>query len=192
MQLNTVDFSTVQLSQLQAGKGCKTAAAMYNGAPCKFLLSSDEWFAAPFGASAYQDPNATRLTLELDVTNKAVQPLLQAVDRWAVQYVINHQLFGDMSAEDIAKQYHPCLQFSDKYQSYRLRTKINTAGMNSCKFFRHPDKDVASFASLDLRQSIMQPVIHLKGIWKQSSQWGLSLDVIKALIDANGSDVWDY
>ena len=165
---------------------------MYNGAPCEFLLSADEWFAAPFGASAYQDPNATRLTLELDVTNKAVQPLLQAVDRWAVQYVIDQQLFGDMSAEDIAKQYHPCLQFSEKYQSHRLRTKINTAGMNSCKFFRHPDKDAASCASLDLRQSILQPVIHLKGIWKQSSQWGLSLDVIKALIDANGSDVWDY
>ena len=109
-----------------------------------------------------------------------------------MQAVIDQQLSGDLSAEDIAKQYHPCLQFSEKYQSHRLRTKINTAGMNSCKFFRHPDKDAASFASLDLRQSILQPVVHLKGIWKQSSQWGLSLDVIKALVDANGSDVWDY
>ena len=113
MQLAQVDFSTLQLSQLQAGKGCKTASASYNGAPCKFLLSADEWFAAPFGASAYQDPQATRLTMELDVTGKAVQPLLQAVDRWVVQYVIEHGLFGDMSAEDIAKQYHPCLQFSE-------------------------------------------------------------------------------
>ena len=113
MQLAQVDFSKLQLWQLQTGKGVKTAACSYNGAPCKFLLSSSEWFAAPFGASADQDPQATRLTMELDVTNKAVQPLLQGIDRWVVQYVINQRLFGDMSAEDIAKQYHPCLQFSE-------------------------------------------------------------------------------
>ena len=150
MQLAQVDFSKLQLSQLQTGKGVKTAAASYNGAPCKFLLSSDEWFAAPFGASAYQDPQATRLTMELDVTDKAVQPLLQAVDRWAVKFVTDNMLFGDMSAEDIAKQHHPCLQFSEKYNSHRVRTKVNTEGLNSCKWFRHPDKDSASFASLNL------------------------------------------
>ena len=192
MQLAQVDFSKLQLSQLQTGKGVKTAAASYNGASCKFLLSSSEWFAAPFGASAYQDPQATRLTMELDVTDKAVQPLLQAVDRWVVKFVIVNKLFGDMSAEDIAKQYHPCLQFSEKYNSHRVRTKINTEGLNSCKWFRHPDKDSASFASLDLRQSILQPVIHLKGIWKQSNQWGMSLDTIKALVNANGSDTWEF
>ena len=191
MQLSQVDFSTLQLSQLQAGKGCKTALASYNGGPCKFLLSSSEWFAAPFGASAYQDPQATRLTMELDVTGKAVQSLLQALDKWAVQYVIEQGLFPD-SAEDVAKQYHSCLQFSEKYNSHRLRTKVNTQGINSCKWFRHPDKTPASFESLNLRQSILQPVIHLKGIWKQSTQWGLSLDVIKALVDANGSDEWEF
>ena len=98
MQLAQVDFSKLQLSQLQTGKGVKTAACSYNGAPCKFLLSST----APFGASAYQDPQATRLTMELDVTDKAVQPLLQAVDRWAVKFVTDNKLFGYMSAEDIA------------------------------------------------------------------------------------------
>ena len=156
------------------------------------MLSADEWFAAPVGASAYQDPQATRLTMELDVTNKTVQPLLQGIDRWVVQHVIEQRLFGDMSAEDIAKQYHPCLQFSEKYNSHRLRTKLNTEGMNSCKWFRHPDKDSASFTSLDLRQSVLQPVIHFKGIWKQSTQWGVSLDTIKALVDANGSDAWEF
>ena len=74
MQFDQVEFSKIQLSQLQTGKGCKTTNASYNGAPCKFLLSADEWFAAPFGASAYQDPQAKRLTMELDVTGKKVQP----------------------------------------------------------------------------------------------------------------------
>ena len=45
---------------------------------------------------------------------------------------------------------------------------------------------------MDLRQSVIQPVIHFKGIWKQSAQWGVSLDVVKALVDSNGSDAWDF
>ena len=109
-----------------------------------------------------------------------------------VQHVTVTGLFGDMSAEDIAKQYHSCLQFSDKYNSHRLRTKVNIASMNSCKWFKHPEREAIPYTSVDLRQSVVQPVIHLKGIWKQASQWGLSLDVIKALVDANGSDSWDF
>ena len=68
MQFAQVDLSQVSLSNLVTGKGCKTAAASYNGAPCKFLLSQAEWFATPFGASTYdKDPQATRLTMELSL-----------------------------------------------------------------------------------------------------------------------------
>ena len=112
MQFAQVDLSQVSLSNLVTGKGCKTAAASYNGGPCKFLLSQAEWFAAPFGASTYdKDPQATRLTMEMDVTGKDVHPLLQALDRWVVEHVIQNNLFEGMSREDVAKQYHSCLQF---------------------------------------------------------------------------------
>ena len=71
MQFAQVDLSQVSLSNLVTGKGCKTAAASYNGAPCKFLLSQVEWFATPFGASTYdKDPAATRRTMEMDGTGK--------------------------------------------------------------------------------------------------------------------------
>ena len=193
MQFHQVDFSQISLSQLQTGKGCKTAAASYNGVPCKFLLSAQEWFSAPFGASTYdKDPAATRLTMELDVSGKEVHALLQSLDRWAVEHVVRNKLFEDMSREDVTKQYHSCLQFSEKYNSHRLRTKVNIAGINSCKWFRHPDKEPVAYAGLNLRESVLQPVIHLKGIWKQSAQWGLSLDVCKVLVDSNGSDAWDW
>ena len=39
MQFNQVDFSQITLAQLQTGKGCKTGAASYNGAPVKFPVS---------------------------------------------------------------------------------------------------------------------------------------------------------
>ena len=80
------------LSQLQQGKGCKTSSANYNGAPCKFILSGSEWFATPFGCSTYdKDPAATRLTCEIDVTGKDVLSLLQGMDRWAIEHVIQKQ-----------------------------------------------------------------------------------------------------
>ena len=79
-----------------------------------------------------------------------------------------------------------------KYNSHRLRAKVNISGINSCKWCKHPEREAVTYASLDLRQSVVQPAIHFKGIWKQASQWGLSLDVIKALVDANGSDSWDF
>ena len=109
-----------------------------------------------------------------------------------MEHVIQNNLFEGMSREDIVKQYHPCLQFSEKYNSHRLRTKVNVAGMTACKWFKSDTKDPLAFGAFALRQSVIQPVIHFKGIWKQSAQWGVSLDVVKALVDANGSDAWDF
>ena len=193
MQFNQVDFSQIALSQLQTGKGCKTGAASYNGAPVKFLLSGTEWFTAPFGASTYdKDPKATRLTCEIDVSGKDVHPLLQGLDRWVVEHVVQNNLFEGMSREDITKHYHPCLQFSEKYNSHRLRTKVNIAGFNSCRWFRSPEREVCKYADVDLRNSRIQPVIHLKGVWKQANQWGISLDLVKALVDGTGADEWEF
>ena len=70
MQLNQINFSEVVFSALQTNKGVKTANATLKGGPCEFLLHPTEWFSAPFGASTLdKDPEATRLTMELDVTS---------------------------------------------------------------------------------------------------------------------------
>ena len=61
-----------------------------------------EWFTAPFGASAFdKDPQATRLTMELDVTSASILPLIQQMDRWVVQAVSDARLFESVSKEDV-------------------------------------------------------------------------------------------
>ena len=110
MQFNQVDFSAVAFSALQTSKGVKTANATLRGGPCEFLLHSAEWFTAPFGASTFdKDPQATRLTMELDATNSSILTLLQQMDRWAVQAAADSGLFEGVSKEDVARMYHPCL-----------------------------------------------------------------------------------
>ena len=114
MQFNQVDFSAVAFSALQTNKGVKTANATLRGGPCEFLLHSTEWFTAPFGASTFdKDPQATRLTMELDVTNSSILSLLLQMDQWAVQAVASSGLFENMSKEDVARMYHPVLQTSE-------------------------------------------------------------------------------
>ena len=79
-----------------------------------------------------------------------------------------------------------------KYNTLRLRTKFNTAGLHSCKFFIAPENKPIHFNELDLRASHIRPVIQLKGIWKQSGQWGLSLECKKVLVDPLGTATWDF
>ena len=193
MQLSQVAFSEVAFSALQTNKGVKTANATYRGGPCEFLLHPTDWFQAPFGASTFdKDPGAKRLTMELDVTSSEVLQSLQLLDQWVVRAVADAGLFEGMSREDVARTYHSCLQTSDKYPNIRLRTKLNLAGMHSCKFFKAPENQPIEFAALDLLASSVRPVIQLKGIWKQSGQWGLSLDCKKVLVNPTGTATWDF
>ena len=193
MQLPQVDFTAIHFAALQTNKGVKTSNASFRGGPCEFLLHPTEWFSAPFGASTFdKDPQATRLTMELDVTNSSVLSLLQQMDQWAVQAVVSSGLFENKSREDVARMYHPCLQTSGKYSTIRLRTKLNTAGLHNCKWFKAPENQPIQFNELDLRTSHLRPVIQLKGIWKQSGQWGLCLECKKVLVDPQGTATWDF
>ena len=193
MQLSQVDFTAIHFAALQTNKGVKTSNASFRGGACEFLLHPTEWFSAPFGASTFdKDPQATRLTMELDVTSSEILPLLQQLDQWAVRDFCTNGLFENMSKEDVARTYHSCLQTSEKYSTIRLRTKLNTAGLHSCKFFKAPENHPIDFKELDLRTCQIRPVIQLKGIWKQSNQWGLTLDCKKVLVNMQGTATWDF
>ena len=78
-----------------------------------------------------------------------------------------------------------------RYNTIRVRTKLNTAGLHACKFFKHPERTPIEFKELDLRTCQIRPVIQLKGLWKQPGQWGLSLECKKVLVN-QGTATWDF
>ena len=140
-------------------------------------------FPAPFGASAFGNAyGQTRLTLELDITNSPVLGVLQAAETSIIRKAYADGIFEGMSLEDVQKSFHSCIAYSEKYQSYRVRTKIQTAGFYACRFFLSPDKNKVSFDDLNLRMSTMRPHIRFKGLWKQGGAWGLQLEVINLLV----------
>ena len=81
MEASQVSFSDIAFRAFASAKGVKTSPATLRGAPVEFLLSHEEFFPCPFGASAYMAPEATRLNLEVDITNSPLLPLLQAAEQ---------------------------------------------------------------------------------------------------------------
>ena len=181
MQLNQIDFTAIAFNSFVATKGVKTSTASLRGAPVEFLLSNDEYFQCPFGASAYMNPDATRLNLELDISNSPVLLVLEQAEQAIIKKAHADGVF-ESSLEDAVKNFKSSIVYSEKYSAYRWRTKLNTSGGKACRFFLAPEKNKVPYDELDLRNSSVRPHICFKGLWKQGGQWGLQFEVLNLLV----------
>ena len=115
MQVSQVDFSAIAFSPFVATKGVKTSQATLNGAPVEFLLSDNEWYPAPFGASAFNDDKATRLTLELDISKSPVLEVLGLAEAAIIKKAHGMGIFENQSLDDVTKTFKSSVSFSEKY-----------------------------------------------------------------------------
>jgi len=182
MQVTQVDFSAIAFSPFVATKGVKTSQATLNGAPVEFLLSDSEWYPAPFGASAFNDEKATRLTLELDISKSPVLEVLGLAEAAIIKKAHEMGIFENQSLDDVTKTFKSSVAYSDKYTAFRWRTKLNTVGVKPCRFFLAPNKIKVPYDDLDLRHATVRPHILFKGLWKQGGQWGLQFEVLNLLV----------
>ena len=182
MQVTQVDFSAIAFSPFVATKGVKTSQATLNGAPVEFLLSDNEWYPAPFGASAFNDEKATRLTLELDISKSPVLEVLGLAEAAILKKAHGMGIFENQSLDDVTKTFKSSVAYSEKYTAFRWRTKLNTVGVKPCRFFLAPDKIKVPYDDLDLRHATVRPHICFKGLWKQAGQWGLQFEVLNLLV----------
>ena len=182
MQVHQVDFSAIAFSPFVATKGVKTSQATLNGAPVEFLLSDNEWYPAPFGASAFNDEKATRLTLELDISKSPVLEVLGLAEAAIIKKAHGMGIFENQSLDDVTKTFKSSVAYSDKYTAFRWRTKLNTVGVKPCRFFLAPDKIKVPYDDLDLRHATVRPHVCFKGLWKQGGQWGLQFEVLNLLV----------
>ena len=88
MELEQLDLSCLALPTLPGGQ------VNLNGVPCEFLLSTTDWFSAPFGASHFNNPAANRLTLEFVVTDPILSAL-QKLDQQIVALAIKQKTFPE-------------------------------------------------------------------------------------------------
>ena len=165
MELSQLDLSALSLTP---GKH-----ASYNGVPFEFLLSNADFFRAPFGASHFNNPAASRLSLEF-VVSDAVLAKLQELDQKILALAIAHRIFPDKTPEEVTKSYHSLLVAAPKYDQVRFRTKIVTHGFGATRFWKHPERTLLNPED-DLKNVLLRPHCAVQGVWNENGKWGVSV-----------------
>ena len=177
MELSQLDLTTLELP----GPHSACPLALLNGTTCDFFLHKEEWFRAPFGASHFNNPEATRLSLEFDVSQSTALPAMQALDEAIVAAAIRQKLFGSKSEQEVRESYHSLVVSAPKYNQLRFRTKFNTRGMALCYFWKYPERTRLNPED-DLKTVLLRPHLQLKSFWSENGKWGISVDCLNILV----------
>ena len=130
----------------------------------------------PFGASSWNDENASRKTLDFHLTDEQAAEF-DAFDVWAKGYLAEHseRIFKKkLSEEQVAQHYRSPVIRKDDYRPH-LRCKINTAGTHACRAWSEAD-DRRELPQ-ELRGSLLVPRIQLSHLWMMSREYGWVLQV---------------
>ncbi len=172
--------------------GGKTAAVLGKGGePISFTLPP---LRSPFDALGYNDPDATRvnLSLELTVENKDVVEWCSALDTEILKTCRQHskRLFGkDMYLEsELRSIYYSPLKPNDKYGTHLFKTKLHKgSGRHAVRVWNKGGlkrDQPESWAGLTVQCRIV-----LKSLWIQSRSFGLTFEVSDAMITEEESSV---
>ena len=155
------------------------------GEPICFTLPA---LRSPFDACAYNDPDATRvnLSLEVDSENQDIVQWCEALDTWVLQYCSKHcrRLFGKdyLSMSELRPLYYSPLKANEKYGTHLFKTKLNKgSGRHAVRIWNNgglPRAAPPDWAGLQV-----QPRIVLKSMWLQGSRsFGLTFECTDAMI----------
>ena len=130
----------------------------------------------PFGASAWNDENAIRRTLDFHLTDEQAAAL-DAFDVWAKGYLAaeSERIFKKkLTEEQVAQNYRSPVIRKDDFRPH-LRCKINVAGANACRAWSETDE--RRELPEDLRGSLLVPRINVSHLWMMSREYGWVLQV---------------
>ena len=141
------------------------------------LGSRAEPCTTPFGASAWNDENATRRTLDFHLTDEQAAAF-DAFDVRAKAYLAEHseRIFKGkkLTEEQVALHSRSPVIRKDDYRPH-LRCKINTAGSHACRVWSETDE--RRELPEDLRGSLLVPRINASHLWLMSREYGWVLQV---------------
>ena len=141
------------------------------------LGSRTEPCTTPFGASAWNDENANRKTIDFHLTDEQAREF-DAFDSWAMGYLAEHseRIFKGkkLTVEQVAQSYRSPVVRKEGYRPH-LRCKINTDGANACRAWSAEDE--RRELPHELRGSLLVPRINISHLWMMSRDYGWVLQV---------------
>ena len=172
-----------------SARGAKTCQLQdKDGKRVHFTLGSrTELCTTPFGASAWNDENAIRRTLDFHLTDEQAAAL-DAFDVWAKGYLAaeSERIFKKkLTEEQVAQNYRSPVIRKENYRPH-LRCKINVSGANACRAWS--DADERRELPEDLRGSLLVPRINLSHLWMMSREYGWVLQVGDMMVIDNSEE----
>ena len=161
--------------------GGKTAAVSdENISPICFTTSI---LKAPFDASSYNDPDASRVGLCLEA-DKQLSEWFQNLDAEMLKLCRQHslKLFGKQvyMESDLKPYYYSALKENEKYGTQLFKMKMNRTGKGAVRVWNKGGltrEMPESWQGLQIQARVV-----LKSIWIQSRNFGLTFEISDAMI----------
>ena len=178
-----MDFSKHTIADVQTAKSGKSAQILRGKDLHMVQFGAME---APFNASAYNEPDASRVNLCMRTT-PAIEDFLAEYEAWLMDYCQQEsaRLFGkQMSLDEVKFMYTPLLKMSDKYPTL-WKVKLNKTGRHAVRCW---DKDTRQKMTIpeDWREYSITPRVWIKSLWIQSKSFGVTMELVDALLNATG------
>ena len=135
------------------------------------LATPREPLSTPFGASAFNDPTATRKNICFRL-NPILTERISKIDKFMSGYIAKHsnRLFKGRQLT-----YKPILVPGKEEYSPLIRCKINTTGLKACRCW---DGSERCEMPEDLRDYSLVPRVHFRSLWIMGDSCGVTVDVI--------------
>ena len=178
-----MDFSKHTISAVQTAKSGKSAQILKDKDLHMIQFDTTE---APFNASAFNEPDANRVNLCMRTT-PAIEDFLMETEAWLLDYCQQEsvRLFGkQMSLDEVKFMYTPLLKMSDKYPTI-WKVKLNKTGRQAVRCW---DKDTRQKMDTpqDWREYAITPRVWIKSLWIQSKSFGVTMELVDAVLKATG------
>ena len=173
-EIATDTWTVGALQKTQRGLNCCPITC--NSKPAVYQLTSlSEPLLAPWGASAFKDPEATRLNVDANLDeNPKLQEALERVDAWAQAALTTAGMHG---------VYKPLVVANAKYPP-RLRMKMATAGQHATRLWSSEKQPIQD---ADLRGARIVPVVQFSKLWQASGMTGLTCDLKHAIVESSAA-----
>ena len=187
----TIDVATLNFAALTVtAKGGKQLPALYiDGSPVAF--QPEALLEVPFEPSAFNDPEATRVTLCLIPTEDLCETIKE-LDAWVLESLIANptNLLGlTLSAEQIRERYVSSIKVSEKgYKT--LRAKMNKAGRYALQCYT-PDKEKRPHP-VPWRGCSVQARLVFKGLYVMGREFGSIIEATHALVYDDAGDACPF
>ena len=176
---SAIEARELTLGPLQATAKSKSAPVFVNGAPLRAMLATPQApLRIPFEWGNFDQSDSARVQLCLEIPDdlRAWVESLESLAALAVADRSQELFKRKVSPEDARRTMCSALRTTD---GTLLKLKVNRAGPNVVRVWT-PEGAEAAVPAVT-RNSFCAPVVELKSLWVNASQWGLLWQISDAI-----------